>query len=147
MGAHAYWYTVPYNEDLEMVLADLREREFRAGRYNPAMLSIDFPITPASPAPGPRHDTIEDALAASGADGTRSILDIVAVGDEPDFGTACPLSAAVLRGLYGTDRPTRGAVEADDSFTEDIERGRAVYVLLYESDRPTAVYFAGYSCD
>ena len=130
MGGHAYWYTVPYNEDLEVVLADLREREFRAGRYNPAMRSIDFPITPASPAPGPRHDSIEDALAASGAEGTRSILDIQAIGDAPEFGTAGPLPPEILRGLYGTDRPTRAAVETDDSFSEEIERGTAVYVLL-----------------
>ncbi len=147
MGGEAYWYTVPYNEDLEMVLADLREREFRAGRYNPAMPFIAFPITPASPAPGPRHDSIEDALAASGADGTRSILDIHMIGDEPESFTAGPLPPEILRGLYGTDRPTRAAVEADDSFTEEIERGTAAYVLLYEGDTPTEVYFAGCSFD
>ena len=147
MGAHPYWYAVPYNGDLERVLDDLREREFRAGRYNPAMPDIDFPITADSPAPGPRHATIEDALAASGADGTRSILDIHSVGDAPDFFTVGPLSPEVLRGLYGTERPTRAAVEADDSFTEDLERGHAVYVLLYEGDTPTGVFFTGYSFD
>ena len=147
MGGHAYWYTVPYNDDLELVLADLREREFLAGRYNPAMPFIDFPITAGSPAPGPQHATIEDALADSGADGTRSILDIHSIGDTPEFFTAGPLAPEVLRGLYGTERPTRAAVEADDSFLEDVERGTAVYVLLYEGDTPTEVFFAGYSCD
>ena len=147
MGGHAYYYTVPYDGDLEQALDDLREREFRAGRYNPAMRLIDFPIAANSPAPGPRHATIEDALAASGAEGTRSILDIHAIGDAPDFSTAGPLPPEVLRGLYGTERPTRAAVESDDSFAEDIERGTAAYVLLYEGDTPTAVYFTGCSCD
>lgn len=147
MGGHAYWYTVPYNGDLEQALDGLREREFRAGRYNPAMRLIDFPIVANSPAPEPRHATIEDALAASGEEGTRSILDIHAIGDAPDFSTAGPLPPEVLRDLYGTERPTRAAVEADDSFAEDIERGTAAYVLLCEGDTPTAVHFAGCSCD
>src|SRR5262249_21295937 len=102
MGAHPYWYAVKYRPEIEVALADLREREFRAGRYNPVMPFIDFPITPASPAPGPRHRTIADALRASDADGTRSILDIADIADEPDFGVACPLDPEVLQSLYGT---------------------------------------------
>ena len=97
MGAHPYWYAVKYRPEIDLALADLREREFRAGRYNPVMPFIDFPITPASPASGPRHRTIDDAIAASDADGTRSILDISGTADEPDFGVACPLPPEVLR--------------------------------------------------
>ena len=42
MGGHAYWYTVPYQADSQRALDTLREREFRAGRYNPVMRSIEF---------------------------------------------------------------------------------------------------------
>jgi hypothetical protein len=147
MGAHAYWYAVKYRPDIDAALADLRDREFRAGRYNPAMPFIDFPITPASPAPGPRHRTIAEAVAASDADGTRSILDISGIADDPDFGVACPLSPDVLRSLYGTTQPTLAAVEGNMDFLEDVERGHAVYVVCYTGGTPTELLFAGYSFD
>jgi hypothetical protein len=37
MGAHAYWYFVPYERDIDAALQKLRVREFQAGRYNPTM--------------------------------------------------------------------------------------------------------------
>src|SRR6266446_5654427 len=107
MGAHPYWYTVKYRPDVEVALDELREREFRAGRYNPVMPFIDFPITAASPAPGAQHRTIQDVFADADADGTRSILDIADIADTPDFGVAAPLDREVLEDLYGTDQPTR----------------------------------------
>lgn len=145
MGAHAYWYAVKYRPEVDVALAELREREYLAGRYNPVMPFIDFPITPASPAPGPRHRTIADAVAASDADGTRSILDIVAIADEPDFGVACPLPPEVLVSLYGTTEPSLMAVEANMDFLEDVERGQAVYIVCHTGGTPTEVLFAGYS--
>jgi hypothetical protein len=147
MGAHPYWYTVKYRSDVQAALDDLRQREFRAGRYNPAMPFINFPITPRSPAPGARHRTIDDALAASDADGTRSILDISTIGDEPDFGVASPLPVEMLESLYGTTQPTFAEVEASMEFLEDVERGHAVYVVCYTDGNPTELVFAGYSFD
>jgi hypothetical protein len=147
MGAHPYWYAVKYRPELEAALDDLRQREFGAGRYNPVMPFINFPITPASQAPGARHRTIADAMAASDADGTRSILDISGIGDEPDFGVACPLPDEVLQSLYGTTRPTLAAVEGNMDFLEDVERGHAVYVVCYTGGMPTDLFFAGYSFD
>ena len=147
MGAHAYWYTVKHRPEVGEALDDLREREFRAGRYNPIMPFIDFPITHASPAPGSRHRTIEDAVAASGEDGTRSILDISTIADEQDFGVACPLPAEVLQSLYGTTQPSLAAVEGNMDFLEDVERGHAVYVVCYASGVPSELLFAGYSFD
>jgi hypothetical protein len=147
MGAHAYWHTVTYDPDPDAALQRLRQREFRAGRYNPVMPFIDFPITPASPAPGAGHDSIEEALEDSDADGTRSILDIMRVGPEPNFCTAVPLADDVLVSLYGTTRPTRAAVEANMDFLEDVERGHAVYFTLYRDGEPDELLFAGYSFD
>jgi len=147
MGAHPYWYTVKYRPDLKVALDELREREFRAGRYNPVMPFIPFPITPSSPAPGARHRTIADAFADADADGTRSILDITDIADTPDFGVASPLDPDVIEDLYGTDQPTRAAVEANMDFLEAVERGHAVYVVLYSGGVPTELLFAGYSYD
>ena len=147
MGAHPYWYTVKYRPDIAAALDELRQREFRAGRYNPVMPFISFPITPSSPAPGARHQTIEDAFDDADADGTRSILDISSIDDEPDFGVAAPLPPEVLEDLYGTDQPTRAAVEANMDFLEDVERGQAVYIVLFSGGQPTELFFAGYSFD
>jgi hypothetical protein len=147
MGAEPYWYAVKYRPDIDAALEDLRQREFQAGRYNPVMPFIDFPITPSSPAPGAGHSTIADAFDDADADGTRSILDIVGVGDEPDFGVACPLAPEVLQSLYGTIRPTLAAVEGNMDFLADVERGQAVYVVCYTDGAPSELLFAGYSYD
>jgi hypothetical protein len=40
MGGHPWWYLVPYEKDVAKSLEALRQREFKAGRYNPAE---DFP--------------------------------------------------------------------------------------------------------
>jgi hypothetical protein len=147
MGAHAYWYTVKYNADTDAALQSLRDREFRAGRYNPVVPFPDFPVTPNSPSPGSQHDSIEEAMEESDADGTRSILDISQIGSEPDFCTATPLPDDVLEELYGTTRPTRAVVEANMDFLEDVDRGHAVYVTLYRDGQPDELLFAGYSFD
>jgi hypothetical protein len=147
MGAEPYWYTVKYQSNIDAALQELRETEFQAGRYNPVMDFIDFPITASSPAPGAQHDSIAEAFEDADADGTRSILDIIGIGDDPDFSTACPLSPEVLIDLYGTEQPTRAAVEANMDFLEDIERGHAVYIILYTAGKPTEIMFAGYSFD
>ena len=147
MGAHPYWYTVKYRPDVDAALEDLRQREFKAGRYNPVMPFINFPITPSSPAPGRGHRTIADAFADADADGTRSILDVAGIADEPDFGVACPLAPEVLQSLYGTTQPTLAAVEGNMDFLEDIERGQAAYIVCYTNGAPTELLFAGYWYD
>jgi hypothetical protein len=147
MGAHFYYYIVPFDPDIQAALDRLREREFNAGRYNPVMPFIDFPITPASPAPGPQHDSPEDALVDADADGTRSILDIASISDFPDFGAAAPLSEDILDSLYGTIQPTRQQVEPEMAFAEDLERGEAVYIVLHANGQPSELLFAGYSFD
>jgi len=147
MGAHPYWYVTKYTPDPEVALRDLRQREFRAGRYNPVMWMPPFPVGPNSPAPGARHASIDDALEAAAEDGTRSILDLDHVADEPDFGAVTPLDDEYLEELYGTTRPTRAQVLEHLEFLEDVERGHGVLITLYRDGRPDEYVFAGYSFD
>jgi hypothetical protein len=142
MGAVAYWYVVKYRPNVGAVLQELREREFRAGRYNPAM---PFPDT-RSPGPGARHRTIQEALRASGADGTRSILDIDCISETPECGAAAPLSDELLMELYGTTQPTQEDLDQGDVF-EHIDRGQCVFIFVYRDDQPDEIAFAGYSYD
>lgn len=147
MGAQSYFYFVKYQPDVEKALQELREREFAAGRYNPVMPFISFPLAPMAPAPGARHKSIEEALEASDADGTRSILDLQFVGNEPDFCTAGRLPDERLIDLYGTSKPSREMVERNMGFFEDIDRGEGVYIVIYKNGAPDELLFAGYSFD
>src|SRR4051794_29681064 len=96
MGAEPYWYTVRDQPDAEAALQELREREFRAGRYNPVIPSLAFPIGPNSPALGAHHSSIAAAFSAAGAAGTRSILDLGRISEEPEMGAVTPLADEML---------------------------------------------------
>lgn len=104
MGAHPYYYFVEHQPDVEAALQDLRQREFRAGRYNPVQPFPNFPIRPDSPAPGAKHRSIDEAREAAAEDGTRSILDIAAVSEVPDFCVGAPLGREELERYFGTQR-------------------------------------------
>jgi len=147
MGGHAYGYFVPYNPDLQQALDDLRSREFKAGRYNPAVPFPAFPATDKAPAARPMHASIEEVMEDMDEDGTRSILDIMTVADAPDFCTAGPVPESTLKKLYGTAQPTRKQVEANMAFLEDVERGQCVYILLHQGANPIEIFFTGISFD
>ncbi|HEY2880905.1 MAG TPA: hypothetical protein VGJ15_00695 [Pirellulales bacterium] len=147
MGGEPYWYFVKYKPDLDAVLQELREREFQAGRYNPVMPSLNFPVDPNKPGPGRQHNSIEEAFEDADADGTRSILDIQAIGETPDFCVAAPLDEEKLESLYGTTTPTHDMIEDNMDFLEEVERGHCVYALAYKDGQPDEVMFAGYSFD
>lgn len=147
MGGHPWMYFVPYDDDPEFAMDALKVRELRAGRYNPVMPFLPFPIDANSPAPGGHHASIEEAREAADADGTRSILDMDRIGSEPDHGVIVALDAKVLRDLYGTERPTRAMIAAKPRFLTDVERGMGVYAIAYEGEEPAWICFAGYSYD
>lgn len=147
MGGHEWFYFVDYEPDVEAALQKLREREFRAGRYNPVTWFPEFPVGPDSPAPGAQRASIDEALEEAAEDGTRSILDMMRVADEPDFFAVAPLPEEELVGLFGTDKPTREMVAGSDELFGTLERGQGVYVVVYKDDQPSEIFFAGYSFD
>jgi hypothetical protein len=144
MGSSSYWYYTSYQPDLNAALESLREREFQSGRYNPATEFPEFPIIENSVIIGAQHESIDDALEASEADGTRSILDILQVIDKPSpfsrdefdealqaggnyeilgeiFNTARPLSSLELLALFGTEQPTHDMIESVIIGNTDLE--------------------------
>lgn len=150
MGAHLYWYFTPYHLDFNVALQSLREREFEAGRYSPAVDFPEFPITKETPSPGKAHGTIEEALEAAMEEGTRSILDIQSVSNSADSCTARILSDDELSMYFGTTKPSRQDLEDYDNLDpiiDAIERGEAVCIPVFENNRPTELFFAGYSFD
>jgi hypothetical protein len=147
MGGHPYWYFVPYQDDIQAALGALRQREFQAGRYNPATPFPRFPLDVNAPGPGAQHATIEQAFEDADADGTRSILDLMRIGESADYCVAAALPAVKLRQYFGTERPTRAMVEESEELFEDMERGQGVYVVVYDDDEPSEIFFGGYSFD
>ncbi len=153
MGSSLYWYTVPYETDINAALQKLRQREFQAGRYNPVMPFPEFPVGPSSKSPGTPHKTLEEAIDASGADGTRSILDIMyGVSPEPGLSPnpdvmVHPLTDAQLVEFFGTTTPETAAITRNYKFLDKISRGSGVYIILKESGQPREIFFAGYSFD
>jgi hypothetical protein len=146
MGGHPWWYLVPYEKDLAKSLEALRQREFKAGRYNPAESFPRFPVD-LNHAPGCKHSSIEEAREDSDADSTRSILDVSRIGEKPDYDAVAPIDEDELVEFFGTTKPTAEDLEDCDELFEEIERGQGVYVVVYEDDEPSQIFFAGYSYD
>ncbi len=86
-------------------------------------------------------------MAEAEEEGTRSILDILHIGEAPDFGTAGPLPEERLEELFGTTQPTIAMIEESGEFFDDIDRGMCVYIIAYKDGQPNQIYFAGYSYD
>jgi hypothetical protein len=147
MGGHPWFYFVDYEPDVNAALQKLRQQEFRAGRYNPAIWFPEFPIGPQSPAPGAQHRSIKAALAAAHESGTRSILDMERVSTTPRSRAVAPLGGEDLKTLFGTDRPTHDLVASNDELFEALERGQGVYIIVYKDNQPAEIFFAGYSFD
>jgi hypothetical protein len=173
MGGHIYWYFTPYQSDINSALQDLRQQEFEAGRYNPVNpfpfdLDLNEKVKEIESDPG-NYKSIEEASRAAMECGTRSILDIEKVADEPAGLTASPVPSKYLQRFFKTERPTRKMVEAhlfeypeeeydeeDEDEDEDdvvelydlIDRGLCRYLILYDNDdEPSELLFVGYSWD
>jgi len=132
MGGEPWHHVAPYQPDIPSALEALRRRVFADG---------DYRGSDAEPA------SIEEALENMDADGTASILDIDHVADHPEPMGVTVLTPSEAKEYFGTERPTRADVEQADDFWEDIGRGEARCVVLYNDDRPSELYFAGYSFD
>jgi len=132
MGGEPWFHVAPYQSDIPAALEALRRRVFAEGEYRGSE---------AEPA------SIEEALENMDADGTASILDIDHVADEPEPAGVTVLSAVETKQYFDTERPSRADLERSSDFWEHIGRGEAICVVLYTGDRPSELYFAGYSFD
>ena len=132
MGGEPWFHVAPYQSDIPAALEALCQRVFAEGEYRG---SEEKPTT------------IHQALEHMDADGTASILDIDHVAASPEPTGVTVITPAEPTLYFGTDRPTRADVVKADQFWDDIGRGEAVCVVLYNGDRPSELYFAGISFD
>ena len=132
MGGDPYQYVAPYQANLQAVLDRLRKDVFERGEYRGAEA---------------RPRTIEEAVRQSEESGTASILDIERITKTPDYSCAAPLTDEEITRYFGGQPPTVKMVEECDDLWEELERGMARYVLIYEGGVPKEVVFVGYSFD
>jgi hypothetical protein len=151
MGATPWSYLFDYQSDINAALQALRQREFEAGRYFPAIDYAEFPLRSGHLGSGAQHASIEAAIEDADADGTQTILDIREISEERLPGRASPLEPLELLNVFGTEMPTIDMVEDADEVPGEIfdfiGRGQSVYVVLYEDDQPAKLLFVGYSYD
>ena len=147
MGSSPYFYFVPFDSDYNAALAKLRNSEFEAGRYNPVVMFPEFPISKDTESPGKQHSSIEEAMEEAEEDGTRSILDINTVSEKDDYCNARILKNEELISIFGTDKPTHEMLETNYDYFESIERGKAYCITVFKEDKPSEIYFVGYSFD
>jgi hypothetical protein len=136
MGAMDWTYVVPFQADVSAALQTLRRAVFASGEFH-----VGGRPGRASPR------SIDEAVEMAGADGTRSILDIDGLANAKAPGKLATLSADELLDLYGTLQPTREMVGGGDELFEELDRGEAVYVVMYADGRPHELFIAGYSFD
>ena len=58
-----------------------------------------------------------------------------------------PLPDDMLEDYFESQTPTREDVEANSAFLGELERGTAVYIVLYKNGAPNELFFAGISFD
>lgn len=113
MGASEWSYLVPYQLDLNTALTELQAQVFDDGAYWWAGGEIghsarEYPNRPTTLAELWNDERVQE-------DGTHSILDmqrVVTDGEEPDYGTVVPATAAELLQHAATERPTRAHIDA-----------------------------------
>lgn len=112
----------------------MREQEFKAGRY--------FPVNDAyfQKSGEKLPETMEQALDLSGADGTKSILDVFYVGHDADYMIARILDEREVVHYFGTAKPEHFDVKTAP-FWDDIERGKAICFVLYRDGREAQIVF------
>jgi len=183
MGATGWSYFVPYQEDIDHALQDLRDQVFKAREYQLpneltaeeletaksylASLSLDPEKTrkeldsllalseaftrPRKTTRAPT--TIKQILKQCAEEGTHSILDIERVSSTPAFAAVTPLSRDQLIAIFHTDHPTHAMVEswsdriAPIGSTPLYGQWQGIYIIVYEDDQPTEIYFEGSSGD
>jgi hypothetical protein len=105
----------------------------------------------AAPKPKRKPKTIEKLLESQAENGTHSILDIVSISSEPQFGAISPFPRRKLVEFFGSETPSHAEIEEahDSGSLEEYvsQRWQGVYIIAYGDGSPSEIYFAGCSGD
>jgi hypothetical protein len=149
MGASQWDYYVPYQQDLNVALQQLRREVFEAGEYYWVNGADWRPEEEREPRPQTLEELWEVELVHEA--GTHSILDVFLVldpDDTPDYyaNLVEAVTAEEALELLGTAKPTRAHVKDFDVFPRERWVGRCA-VLHDDEGKPQEIYFWGHSGD
>lgn len=149
MGASAWDYYVPYQEDLNSALQQLRREVFEAGEYYWVNGADWRPEEEREPRPQTLEELWEAELVHEA--GTHSILDVFLVlgpDDTPDHyaNLVEAVTAEESLELLGTEKLTRSHVKDFDVFPRERWVGRCA-VLHDDEGKPQEICFWGHSGD
>ncbi len=95
-----------------------------------------------------KEDKIKALRRLTGADGTRSILDMYGIKLDPEIGYISPVTKGQLMKIFGTEEPTKSQILEKLSYIAELcDRMLGKYVIAYNNDKQIEVLFAGYSAD
>ena len=146
--AHPWLYFVPHQADVTAALQQLRQQEFRAGRWFDGTTG-PFPNFAADQPP--KADSADDALEMMFEVGTRSILDMVGVSQRRRVAYVAPVADQQLLRVFGTTQPTHEQVEQQGGLVsggglfDRFPTGCGMYFTVYRDGAPAELCFFGYS--
>ena len=167
MGASSWSYFVPFQDDVNEALQELRRNVFQNDEYYTeakfltSMLNEKGVRERLSPESiqrfqdrmmqlrdQPPPSTIQELMQINGDSGTHSIIDIQGVSERPEFRKISPLPSQILVKLFGTERPIREIVEQKISEIQVLcGTWQGVYVIVFQNDLPSEILFTGVSGD
>lgn len=142
MGASAWRYVVPYEDDLGEALDALQDDLLARHDYHFEPVGRPWPAT-TDELWG--HEDVHDS-------GTHSALDlheVIAADGADDFGTLRPLTQDERVRFFGTTTPTRADLDrADDALSGFGQRWSGYSTVLHDvHGKPEAIAIWGYSGD
>lgn len=94
------------------------------------------------------YETIEEALEATGDEGTASVVDISGFSEEAEEAQCWELTGEECAEHLGSQKPSREVIEEKiGKIVEGLSRGEAVCVIAWKKDKPEGVVFAGPTAD
>jgi hypothetical protein len=106
---------------------------------------------PAPRKPKRKPKTIDEVLEFQAESGTHSILDMVGISSEPEFGHVRPFPRERLVEFFGSETPSHAEIEEAHDFGSlgDFvsERWEGIYIIAYRDGSPSEIFFAGCSGD
>jgi hypothetical protein len=101
--------------------------------------------------PKRKPKTIGEVLEFQAESGTHSILDIIGISPESQFGHIRPFPREKLVEFFGSETPGHAEIEEahDSGLLEDFisERWKGIYIVAYGHGSPSEIFFAGCSGD
>lgn len=134
MGGEAWHYFSPYMKNVDEALQSIRQVEFKAGRYS---------------FPGKKPSSLDALIENMPESGTRSILDMLKVSDNPEILAVSPFPLEELTEILGTGKPNHKVVATHlgDLVQAIGARGEGRFIVVYKENKPNELFFFGISID